>query len=101
MIATLAANKKIQQKFHKKKKHKTLFQRHLIVNFFSKRKRLGFSFLEKAINDALLPHSVVECFAIHCTRVISHYSATVNQHPPAHHPLDAYYYSVLDEPQLS
>jgi hypothetical protein len=28
-------------------------------------------------------------------------SATFNQHPQAHHPLDAYYYSVVDEPQLS
>ncbi len=29
-------------------------------------------------------------------------SATVNQlHPPVHHPLDAGYYSVVDEPQLS
>jgi hypothetical protein len=27
--------------------------------------------------------------------------ATVNQYPPVHHPLDACYYSVLDEPQLS
>jgi len=27
--------------------------------------------------------------------------ATENQHPPAHHPLDARYYSVVDEPQLS
>jgi hypothetical protein len=27
--------------------------------------------------------------------------ATLNQHPPAHHPLDAPYYSVVDEPQLS
>jgi hypothetical protein len=27
--------------------------------------------------------------------------ATVNQHPPVHHPLDAQYYSVVDEPQLS
>ncbi len=27
--------------------------------------------------------------------------ATVNQHPPAHHPLDAYQHSVVDEPQLS
>ncbi len=26
--------------------------------------------------------------------------ATVNQHPAAHHPLDAPYYSVVDEPQL-
>jgi hypothetical protein len=25
----------------------------------------------------------------------------VNQHPPVHHPLDAHYYSVVDEPQLS
>jgi hypothetical protein len=28
-------------------------------------------------------------------------SATVNQHPPMHHPLDGRYYSVVDEPQLS
>jgi hypothetical protein len=28
-------------------------------------------------------------------------SATLNQHPPVHHPLDARYYSVMDEPQLS
>jgi len=28
-------------------------------------------------------------------------TATVNQHPPVHHPLDARYYSVMDEPQLS
>ncbi len=28
-------------------------------------------------------------------------AATVNQHPPVHHPLDACYYSVVDEPQLS
>jgi hypothetical protein len=27
--------------------------------------------------------------------------AKVNQHPPAHHPLDACYYSVMDEPQMS
>jgi hypothetical protein len=27
--------------------------------------------------------------------------ATVNQHPPVHHPLDAHYYSVVDELQLS
>jgi hypothetical protein len=27
--------------------------------------------------------------------------ATVNQHPPAHHPLDAHYHSVVDEPYLS
>jgi hypothetical protein len=27
--------------------------------------------------------------------------ATVNKHPPVHHPLDARYYSVVDEPQLS
>ncbi len=27
--------------------------------------------------------------------------ATVNQHPPAHHPLDVPYYSVVDEPQVS
>ncbi len=27
--------------------------------------------------------------------------AMVNQHPPAHHPLNACYYSVVDEPQLS
>jgi hypothetical protein len=26
---------------------------------------------------------------------------TVNQHPSAHHPLDACYYSVVDEPQLN
>jgi hypothetical protein len=35
---------------------------------------------------------------------MSHYSpatATVNQHPPAHHPLDAHCYSLVDEPQLS
>jgi hypothetical protein len=25
--------------------------------------------------------------------------AQVNQHPPAHHPVDAHYYSVVDEPQ--
>jgi hypothetical protein len=30
-----------------------------------------------------------------------HGGATVNQHPPAHHPLDACYYSVVDEPQPS
>jgi hypothetical protein len=29
------------------------------------------------------------------------FSATVNQHPPVHHPLDVRYYSVVDEPQLS
>jgi hypothetical protein len=29
-------------------------------------------------------------------------STTVNQHPPMHHhPLDAHYYSVVDEPQLN
>ncbi len=28
-------------------------------------------------------------------------SGPVNQHPPQHHPLDACYYSVVDEPQLS
>jgi len=28
-------------------------------------------------------------------------AATMNQHPPVHHPLDARYYSVVDEPQLS
>jgi hypothetical protein len=27
--------------------------------------------------------------------------ATMNQHPPPHHPLDAHYYSIVDEPQLS
>jgi hypothetical protein len=27
--------------------------------------------------------------------------ATVNQHPPMYHPLDAHYYSVVDELQLS
>ncbi len=27
--------------------------------------------------------------------------ATVKQHPPAHHPLDVRYYSVVDEAQLS
>ncbi len=27
--------------------------------------------------------------------------AIVNQHPPAHHPLDALYKSLVDEPQLS
>jgi hypothetical protein len=27
--------------------------------------------------------------------------ATVNEHPPAHHPLDVRYYSVVDEPHLS
>jgi len=27
--------------------------------------------------------------------------ATVNQHPPVHHPLDACYDSVVDDPQLS
>jgi hypothetical protein len=27
--------------------------------------------------------------------------ATVSQHPPAHHPLDAPYYSIMDVPQLS
>ncbi len=32
-----------------------------------------------------------------CVYVIS---ATLNQHPPAHHPLDVHYYSVVDEPQL-
>jgi hypothetical protein len=26
---------------------------------------------------------------------------TMNQHPPAHHPLDAPYYSVVDESHLS
>jgi hypothetical protein len=26
--------------------------------------------------------------------------AAVNQHPPAHHPPDAHYHSVVDEPQL-
>jgi hypothetical protein len=26
--------------------------------------------------------------------------AAVKQHPPAHHPLDAPYYSVVDEPQM-
>jgi hypothetical protein len=25
----------------------------------------------------------------------------MNQHPPTHHPLDAHYYLVVDEPQLS
>jgi hypothetical protein len=25
---------------------------------------------------------------------------TINQHPPAHHPLDACYNSVVDQPQL-
>ncbi len=25
----------------------------------------------------------------------------LNQHPPVHHPLDACYYSVVDEPHLS
>jgi len=29
------------------------------------------------------------------------YAATVNQHPPVHHPLDACYDSVMDDPQLS
>ncbi len=29
-----------------------------------------------------------------------YWSATVNQHPPEHHPLDAPYYWVVDEPQL-
>jgi hypothetical protein len=32
-----------------------------------------------------------------CTIVL----ATVNQHPPVHHPLDAHYFSVVDESQLS
>jgi hypothetical protein len=27
--------------------------------------------------------------------------ATLNQHPPAHHPLDACHHSVMDEPQMS
>jgi hypothetical protein len=27
--------------------------------------------------------------------------AKLNQHPPAHQPLDAHYESVVDEPQLS
>jgi hypothetical protein len=27
--------------------------------------------------------------------------ATMTQHPPAHHPLDACYYSVVHEPQVS
>jgi hypothetical protein len=27
--------------------------------------------------------------------------ATMNQHPPVHHPLDTHYYSVVDEPQPS
>jgi hypothetical protein len=30
-----------------------------------------------------------------------HHRATVSQHPPVHHPLDARYYSVVHEPQLS
>jgi len=25
----------------------------------------------------------------------------MNQHPPTHHPLDAHYYFVVDEPQLN
>jgi len=28
------------------------------------------------------------------------FPAIVKQHPPAHHPLDVCYYSVVDEPQL-
>jgi hypothetical protein len=35
------------------------------------------------------------------TYSLATFKATVNQHPPAHHPLDARYYSVVDEPQLT
>jgi hypothetical protein len=30
-----------------------------------------------------------------------HNARVVNQHPPVHHPLDASYFSVMDEPQMS
>jgi hypothetical protein len=29
------------------------------------------------------------------------YGWSPHQHPPAHHPLDACYYPVMDEPQMS
>jgi hypothetical protein len=45
----------------------------------------------------------VTCRETHESRKITltQKRATVNQHPPAHHPMDGHYYSVVDEAQLS
>jgi hypothetical protein len=45
------------------------------------------------------------CFSM-CHQVKAHLqlftlTATTNKHPSAHHPLDAHYYSIVDEPQIS
>ncbi len=37
---------------------------------------------------------------LRAVRDVAH-TATVKQHPPVHHPLDACYDSVVDDPQLS
>jgi hypothetical protein len=42
----------------------------------------------------------VTCSALKGARSKLYTTATVNQHPSAHHPLDARYYSVVDETQL-
>ncbi len=37
-------------------------------------------------------------FYVYCKVLALQFTAIVNQHPPAHHPLDAHYDSVVDEP---
>jgi hypothetical protein len=41
------------------------------------------------------------CHQVKAHLQLSTLMATANQHPLAHHPLDACYYSIVDEPQLS
>jgi hypothetical protein len=43
----------------------------------------------------------LENLLLHSQLMICDKTATVNQHPPVHHPLDACYYLVVGEPQLS
>jgi hypothetical protein len=43
----------------------------------------------------------LEKLLLHSQLMICDKTATVNQHPPVHHPLDACYYLVVREPQLS
>ncbi len=45
----------------------------------------------KMTNLQMVFENFLECF----------YMATEYQHPPAHHPMDVRYHSVVDEPQLS
>jgi hypothetical protein len=45
------------------------------------------------------PKRTLKVLGVHTNTSLNHL-AVVNQHPPLHHPLDAHYHSVVDEPQL-